>query len=319
MSRATSLQVLSVLHRCRRFSLRLFGLLSCTRTIILLAQYAFAVDFKKTDPGTPQQHPPTTSMAPPAAAASGAAPAGSGGSAEPPTTAAAAIAAHCDPEPETGGGQGSLDVYCIRHGTALHNVAFDTHRSRDVFFSDQCRDSPLMRKGHQEAQERGRSWKASSADPEYAKFAPPAAQSSSPGTATASARTVDVKSTISLVYVSPLTRTLMTLSDIWKDEIVSVFGEGRNEAGKFPAAWGAEDCDAGNIWDWAVGLTVHSFPKEELLAGYRKKRELLFERHNVRFVALDELREYAMGMAANSLQLAPRTTRSTIAVALALS
>eukprot|EP00392_Amoebophrya_sp_AT5.2_P005467 g5476.t1 len=240
-------------------------------------------------------------MAPPAAAASGAAPAGSGGSAGPPSaTAAAATAALCDPEAGTARrGQGSLDVYCIRHGTALHNVAFDTHRSRDVFFSDQCRDSPLMRKGHQEAQARGRSWKASPADPEYAKFAP---QSSS--------ITVDVKSTISLVYVSPLTRTLMTLSNIWKDEIVSVFGEGRNEAGKFPAAWGAEDCDlAGNIWEWAVGLTVvHSVPKEELLAGYRKKRELLSERHNVRFVALEELREYAMGMAANSRQLAPRKT-----------
>ncbi len=73
-------------------------------------------------------------------------------------------------------------LYCIRHGTAEHNVLF--HKiGKDAYMK--IRDSYLLEKGHKESLELGKSW--------------------------------DDISNVEIVFVSPLRRTLQTALNIFKD------------------------------------------------------------------------------------------------------
>jgi broad specificity phosphatase PhoE len=44
----------------------------------------------------------------------------------------------------------------VRHGEALHNVAFNTEKSENVFSREENRDAPLTEKGIQQAQQTGK-------------------------------------------------------------------------------------------------------------------------------------------------------------------
>ena len=81
-------------------------------------------------------------------------------------------------------------LYCIRHGTSLHNVLFDREQTRDVYYAADfpTRDSPLMPAGHLEAAALGREWVR--------------------------------KAEVDVVFVSPLSRTLATLTGIWRAEAI---------------------------------------------------------------------------------------------------
>ena len=74
-------------------------------------------------------------------------------------------------------------LYCIRHGTALHNVLFWEYGSQ-VY--QQYRDTPLVAKGVEEAKKLGKTWKE-----------------------------ID---NIELILVSPLLRTLQTASHIFENK-----------------------------------------------------------------------------------------------------
>jgi broad specificity phosphatase PhoE len=74
-------------------------------------------------------------------------------------------------------------LYCIRHGTALHNVLFWDYGS-EVY--QKYRDTPLVAKGVEEAKNLGKTWKE-----------------------------ID---NIELVLVSPLLRTLQTASHIFENK-----------------------------------------------------------------------------------------------------
>ena len=78
-------------------------------------------------------------------------------------------------------------------------------------FKKEIRDSPLLQEGHLEAQAFGKAW--------------------------------EHKKNVDVVFVSTQARAIMTLSNIWRKEIV--------EAGfKFPEEWGKDDFEDGRIWDW---------------------------------------------------------------------
>ncbi|CAD7965012.1 unnamed protein product [Amoebophrya sp. A120] len=159
-------------------------------------------------------------------------------------------------------------IYCIRHGTSWHNVAFvNNHFSKDVFFSPRLHDSPLMKQGHLEAQEFG-------LKSDFAK-------------------NVKDKQKIDLVLVSPLSRAIQTLSNIWKDQILEFFPE------NFPAdKWGVADAEDEEIWAWTSEKTRMTVSLDEL-----KKQRLQFEEKNkIRFVATETLLEYAIGMTPNVRQ-----------------
>ena len=74
-------------------------------------------------------------------------------------------------------------LYCIRHGTALHNVLFWEYGSQ-VY--QKYRDTPLVAKGVEEAKKLGKTWKE-----------------------------ID---NIELILVSPLLRTLQTASHIFENK-----------------------------------------------------------------------------------------------------
>ena len=78
------------------------------------------------------------------------------------------------------------NIYCIRHGLALHNVLGQEIGSK-AYFLEKCFDAPLVDKGILQAQELGKKW--------------------------------DNLDKIQKVFVSPLTRTLQTAEYIFKDKI----------------------------------------------------------------------------------------------------
>ena len=78
------------------------------------------------------------------------------------------------------------NIYCIRHGLALHNVLGQEIGSK-AYFLEKCFDAPLVDKGILQAKELGRKW--------------------------------DNLDKIQKVFVSPLTRTLQTTENIFKDKI----------------------------------------------------------------------------------------------------
>ena len=75
-------------------------------------------------------------------------------------------------------------LYCIRHGTALHNVEAE-EIGELAYMKPENSDAPLVEKGHQEARELGRTWSQ--------------------------------KNSIKLILISPLTRTLQTASNIFSE------------------------------------------------------------------------------------------------------
>ena len=78
------------------------------------------------------------------------------------------------------------NIYCIRHGLALHNVLGQEIGSK-AYFLEKCFDAPLVDKGILQAKELGKKW--------------------------------DNLDKIQKVFVSPLTRTLQTTENIFKDKI----------------------------------------------------------------------------------------------------
>ena len=74
------------------------------------------------------------------------------------------------------------NIWCIRHGTALHNVLFKDIGTKAYTLH---RDTPLVGKGNLESLELGRTW--------------------------------DKKEDIDIIFVSPLTRTIQTATNIFKD------------------------------------------------------------------------------------------------------
>ena len=78
------------------------------------------------------------------------------------------------------------NIYCIRHGLALHNVLGQEIGSK-AYFLEKCFDAPLVDKGIFQAKELGKKW--------------------------------DNLDKIQKVFVSPLTRTLQTTENIFKDKI----------------------------------------------------------------------------------------------------
>ena len=77
------------------------------------------------------------------------------------------------------------NIYCIRHGLALHNVLGQEIGSK-AYFLEKCFDAPLVDKGILQAKELGKKW--------------------------------DNLDKIQKVFVSPLTRTLQTAENIFKDK-----------------------------------------------------------------------------------------------------
>ena len=80
-------------------------------------------------------------------------------------------------------------IWCIRHGTALHNVLYNTI-GEEAYKSPKYTDTPLVDKGHMESISLGLSWN------ETFK--------------------------IDIVFVSPLTRTIQTAKNIFKDTDVKL-------------------------------------------------------------------------------------------------
>ena len=78
----------------------------------------------------------------------------------------------------------SKTLFCIRHGTALHNVEAE-EIGELAYMKPENTDAPLVEKGHQEARELGRTWSQ--------------------------------KNSIKLILISPLTRTLQTASNIFSE------------------------------------------------------------------------------------------------------
>ena len=78
------------------------------------------------------------------------------------------------------------NIYCIRHGLALHNILGQEIGSK-AYFLEKCFDAPLVDKGILQAKELGKKW--------------------------------DNLDKIQKVFVSPLTRTLQTTENIFKDKI----------------------------------------------------------------------------------------------------
>tara|TARA_A100001015_G_C14898639_1_gene675459 strand:- start:453 stop:1052 length:600 start_codon:yes stop_codon:yes gene_type:complete len=82
-----------------------------------------------------------------------------------------------------------INLYCIRHGEALHNVLYEQFGSK-IFVTDKCIDTKLTDKGNNQSIELGNNWLE--------------------------------KKTIDLVIVSPLTRTLETANNIFKDTNIPI-------------------------------------------------------------------------------------------------
>jgi len=80
-------------------------------------------------------------------------------------------------------------IWCIRHGTALHNVLYDKIGVK-AYKSPKYTDTPLVDKGHVEAIQLGNTWKE--------------------------------KYKIDIVFVSPLTRTIQTAKNIFQGNNVKM-------------------------------------------------------------------------------------------------
>ena len=76
------------------------------------------------------------------------------------------------------------NIWCIRHGTSLHNVLFKDIGTK-AYTLPKYRDTSLVGKGNLESLELGRTW--------------------------------DKKEDIEIIFVSPLTRTIQTATNIFKD------------------------------------------------------------------------------------------------------
>jgi len=76
------------------------------------------------------------------------------------------------------------NIWCIRHGTALHNVLFKEIGSK-AYTMKRYTDTQLIIKGHNESLDLGERW--------------------------------EKKNKIETIFVSPLSRTLQTASNIFKD------------------------------------------------------------------------------------------------------
>jgi len=74
------------------------------------------------------------------------------------------------------------NIWCIRHGTALHNILFPQIGTKVYTL---YRDTPLVEKGNFESLELGKTW--------------------------------GKKEEMEIIFVSPLTRTIQTASNIFKD------------------------------------------------------------------------------------------------------
>ena len=79
------------------------------------------------------------------------------------------------------------NIWCIRHGTALHNILFPQIGSKAYTL---YRDTELVIKGHNESLALGEKW--------------------------------DKKKDMDIVFVSPLKRTLLTASNIFKDTNITM-------------------------------------------------------------------------------------------------
>lgn len=73
------------------------------------------------------------------------------------------------------------NIWCIRHGTALHNIMYSNIGTNAY---TKYRDTPLVEKGQEESLELGKTW--------------------------------DKKEEMDIIFVSPLTRTLQTATNIFK-------------------------------------------------------------------------------------------------------
>tara|TARA_B100000795_G_scaffold132725_1_gene99050 strand:+ start:102 stop:683 length:582 start_codon:yes stop_codon:yes gene_type:complete len=76
------------------------------------------------------------------------------------------------------------NIWCIRHGTALHNLLFK-QIGTEAYTLPIYRDTCLLEEGHQQSKELSKSWKE--------------------------------KNDIEIVFVSPLTRTLQTAHNIFQN------------------------------------------------------------------------------------------------------
>ena len=76
------------------------------------------------------------------------------------------------------------NIWCIRHGTALHNILFKDIGTK-AYTLPKYRDTPLVEKGHYESLALGKTW--------------------------------NKKEDIDIILVSPLTRTIQTARNIFKD------------------------------------------------------------------------------------------------------
>ena len=76
------------------------------------------------------------------------------------------------------------NIWCIRHGTALHNVLFSKIGTK-AYTLPKYRDTPLVEKGNFESLGLGKTW--------------------------------GKKEDIDIIFVSPLTRTIQTATNIFKD------------------------------------------------------------------------------------------------------
>ena len=81
------------------------------------------------------------------------------------------------------------NIWCIRHGTALHNVLFKEIGSK-AYTLQKYTDTQLIIKGHNESLELGEIW--------------------------------EKKNKIETIFVSPLSRTLQTATNIFKDTDIKI-------------------------------------------------------------------------------------------------
>lgn len=80
-------------------------------------------------------------------------------------------------------------IWCIRHGTALHNILYDKI-GIEAYISKKYTDTHLVEKGHEESIELGNTW--------------------------------NEKKNIDIVFVSPLTRTIQTAENIFRGKDIKM-------------------------------------------------------------------------------------------------
>ena len=83
------------------------------------------------------------------------------------------------------------NIWCIRHGTALHNILFKEIGTK-AYTLPKYRDTPLVGKGNFESLGLGKTW--------------------------------GKKEDIDIIFVSPLTRTIQTAANIFKNTNITMMG-----------------------------------------------------------------------------------------------